>query len=206
MRKTLLVGLAAAIVALTGCARESVDTPGGEIRLQPGSAPGVAACATQPSPPEPVVTAGATMYPESEEMSRVLGSLQQAAESTYREVFAGLEVVPEEGYAIVYRVPSPEFDAFVHDVTEGQCVVIRDAAHSHAELSELQNRITDDADFWQKRKIRINEVGARHDGSGVVVGTLEVDKARMELPKRYGRAIPIIVERAGPVVPLIGRA
>ncbi|MBY8874276.1 hypothetical protein K7640_20815 [Micromonospora sp. PLK6-60] len=197
MRKILLVGLAAMIVAVGGCAREA----GGAADAAPeaGGTPGVEGCATPPSPPESVVTAGATMYPESDELSEALGSIQQAGESTFRDVFAGLETVPEQGYVIVYRLPSARFDAYVRDVAAGQCVLLRDAAHSAAELSALQDRITDDMDYWRTRGVDVNAVGPRHDGSGVVVSTLAVARARAELPKRYGTAIPIIIEQGGPV-------
>ncbi|PZG16547.1 hypothetical protein C1I95_17290 [Micromonospora craterilacus] len=152
-----------------------------------------------------MVTAGATMYPTTDEMSQALDRIRQAGESTYRDTFAGLEVVPEEGYAIVYGVPSPEFEAFVRDAAQGQCVVLRNAAHSFAELNALQDRIMVDWDLWRTRGIDISSIGARHDGSGVEVGTLDVEKARAELPEHYDTDIPIIVEQAGPVAFLSDR-
>lgn len=56
--------------------------------------------------------------------------------------------------------------------------------------------------YWQGKGIRINMIGAEHDGSGVTVGTQDVSRARVELPKRYGIEIPILVEEQEPLVPL----
>ncbi len=201
MRK-VLAGLAMVLVALSGCGQPGGAAPG-ETNRQVGD--GVRACSPDARPPAPIVTAEATMYPTTDEMSQALTRIQHAGESTYRDIFAGLEVVPEEGYAIVYGVPSAEFEAFVGDAAGGQCVVYRNATHSFAELSALQHRIMNDTDFWRKRDIHINSTGPRHDGSGVTVGTLEVEKARAELPAHYGTEIPIIVEQVGRAVPLVGR-
>ncbi|MEV6812152.1 hypothetical protein [Micromonospora sp. NPDC051296] len=188
-----------ALVALSGCAQPG-GAASGETNRQVGNESGVRDCGADPRPPAPVVTAEATMYPTTDEMSQALDRIRQAGESTYRDVFAGLEVVPEEGYGIVYAVPSPEFEAFVRDAAQGQCVVLRNAAHSFADLRTLQDRIMGDMDFWRKRGIDINSVGAQHDGSGVTVGTLEVEKAQAELPAHYGNDIPITVEQVGPAV------
>jgi len=144
------------------------------------------------------------MYGESEEMSSALARIQQAGESTFREVFAGIEVVPEKGLAIVYRIPSAEFDAFIQEAAGGQSILVRDAEHSNAELTVLQNRISDDSDFWRERGIAINMIATNHTGSGVVVGTSDVEKAQVELPAHYGPAIPIQIERMGQAVPLAG--
>jgi hypothetical protein len=69
-------------------------------------------------------------------------------------------------------------------------------------LTALQERITADLRLWAERGVRINTVGARHDGSGVEVGTEDVAAARRDLPGRYGADAPIIVVEQGPVVPL----
>ena len=141
------------------------------------------------------------MYGEAEEMSNALSRIHQAGESTFQDVFAGVEVIPEKGYAIVYRVPSPEFDAFIREAAGAQCVLVRDAAFANARLRTLQDRITRDTAFWRQRGITINTTGTNHDGSGVVVGTLDVAKARAELPKHYGTEIPIIItEEAAPIL------
>ena len=79
--------------------------------------------------------------------------------------------------------------------------MIRDARFSQAALTELQNRISDDSALWRSRGIQINTIFAAHDGSGVTVGTLQVDQARAEIPKHYRSAIPItVVEEAPPVI------
>ncbi|MEV0156729.1 hypothetical protein AB0H57_23785 [Micromonospora sp. NPDC050686] len=56
MRKILLAGVAAMIVGLGGCAREAGGAPDAVSRAR--GTPGVEECATPPSPPEPMVTAG----------------------------------------------------------------------------------------------------------------------------------------------------
>jgi hypothetical protein len=45
-------------------------------------------------------------------------------------------------------------------------------------------------------------IGARHDGSGVEVGTQDPDRARLELPARYGSRAPFVIVDQGPVRPL----
>jgi hypothetical protein len=72
-----------------------------------------------------------------------------------------------------------------------------DAPHSQVELQALAYRITDDMPYWRSRGIAINTVGRPEDGSGVEVGTENVTAALVELPKRYGPAIPIKVVKEG---------
>jgi hypothetical protein len=50
--------------------------------------------------------------------------------------------------------------------------------------------------------VRISCVAARHDGVGVEVGTPDPERARAELPRRYGRDAPLIFVEQGPVVPM----
>jgi hypothetical protein len=54
--------------------------------------------------------------------------------------------------------------------------------------------------------VGVNTVGPLHDGSGITIGTLEVERARAEIPKRYGTEIPITIEEQAPPVPLVGQA
>lgn len=132
----------------------------------------------------------------------VLGRIEQEGRARFAESYAGLEVMPDQLSAVVYRVPSAQFDAFLREVAGEAAVVIRDAPYSVAELTALMERITADLDYWRERGIRINAFGARHDGSGVQVGTQEVARAEVELPKRYGARPPVLIVEEGPILPL----
>lgn len=44
-------------------------------------------------------------------------------------------------------------------------------------------------------------MGARHDGTGVDVGTQDLPEARSTFPERYGDA-PVILVQQGPVRPM----
>jgi hypothetical protein len=116
--------------------------------------------------------------------------------------YAGIEVDQRLVRAIVYRVPSAEFDAFIRISAEDTCVVVRDAAHSIADLTGWHDRITADLDSWTAGGVRISSIGARHDGAGVEIGTQDIERARRELPARYGSGAPLILVEQGPVVPL----
>jgi hypothetical protein len=116
--------------------------------------------------------------------------------------YAGLEVDQERVRAIVYRVPSAAFDDFVRLSAENTCIVVRDAPHSLAELTGWHDRIVADLPAWQAAGIRISSVAARHDGVGVEVGVRDVERARSELPRRYGRTAPLVLVEQGPVIPL----
>jgi hypothetical protein len=116
--------------------------------------------------------------------------------------YAGLEVDQERVRAIVYRVPSAAFDDLVRQSAENTCIVVRDAAHSLADLTEWHDRIVADLPAWQANGIRISTVAARHDGVGVEVGTGDVELARHELLRHYGRTAPLVFVEQGPVRPL----
>ncbi|HZM74976.1 MAG TPA: hypothetical protein VFC19_04570 [Candidatus Limnocylindrales bacterium] len=191
--KLWLVCGAAAVVVAGGCA---------------GTGPGARQEAQEPQgctlvSPSPVVTAGVMMWPDPPGMSEALNEIQTAGYDTFKDVYAGVEVVPEAGYAIVYRVPASEsstrYDEVIRRVAGTQCIVIRDSRFSQVALTELQNRISDDTNFWRGRGIQINTVGSAHDGSGVIVGTTQVVQARAEIPEHYHSSIPITVEQAAPV-------
>ena len=191
--KLWLVGVAAAMAVLGGCAGTG---PGARQEAQ-----GPQGCI--PASPSPIVTAGSTMWPDPPGMSEALNEIQTAGHDRFRDVFAGVEVVPEAGYAIVYRVPSTDYDELIRRAAGTLCIVIRDARFSQAALTELQDRISDDSDFWRSRGIQINTVGSAHDGSGVTIGTLQVEQARAEIPKHYQSGIPITVEQAAPARSLV---
>jgi hypothetical protein len=116
--------------------------------------------------------------------------------------YAGLEVDQQRVRAIVYRVPSATFDDFIRLAADNTCIVVRDAAHSLSELADWNDRIVADIPAWQTYGVRISSVVARHDGVGVEIGTPDVDNARMEMPRRYGRAAPLVFVEQGQVIPL----
>jgi len=136
------------------------------------------------------------------ELYAALARLDSAGRTDFPDVYAGLEIDERRGMAIVYRVPSAAFDDHVRRTAGGLPVELRDAVHPLASLTALQERITADLRLWAGRGVRINTVGARHDGSGVEVGTEDVAAALRDLPGRYGADAPIIVVEQGPVVPL----
>lgn len=158
-------------------------------------------CRTARSP-QMVETAGARMPVTPADLDAVMGQIEHEGRARFAESYAGLEVVPEQVRTIVYRVPSAPFDVFVREVAGDTCVVVRDAAYSAVQLAALADRISADLDYWRERDVRINTVGPRHDGSAVQVGTEDVARARVELPKRYGVRPPVVVVEEAPVVPL----
>ncbi|GAA0817420.1 hypothetical protein [Spirilliplanes yamanashiensis] len=139
------------------------------------------------------------------DLAAVIAAIDEAGGRDFAAAYAGVEVDQAGVRAIVHRVPAADFDAAVRGLTPaGVCVVVRDAAHSRATLAALQERITADLAEWEGRGVRIETVGARHDGSGVEVGARDPERARAELAARYGADAPIVVVRSGPVVPLPG--
>ncbi len=190
---TASLGLAA---ALSGCAGQQDGDPAGT------GGQATAGCASPGPAPSPIETAGTTMYGSISALDQALAEIRRAAEDRFAGVFAGVWVVSEQGHAIVYRVPSAEFDAYVESVSGGQCLYLRDADHSHAALLALARRISDDTAYWRERGITVHETGPRYDGSGVRVGVEQVEQARIELPKRYGTRISIEVEESLGSVPL----
>jgi hypothetical protein len=183
-------GALATAVALTGCAKTESPDSGADLRTD--------GCANV-SAPAPIVTGGATTYPTSEGLDSVIGQLQQRGEVEFADSFAGLEVVPDQGYAIVYRVPSAAFDQMVTSISGGQCVHVRDAPYTAKALRDLAERISGDSEYWRAQGIPVNSIGPLHDGTAVEVGVdaSGVERAKVELPKRYGLTPPMkIVDRA----------
>lgn len=197
----LVVGL------LSACAgQQAGDQPGGGQEGGGGAgAPGPASgewqtdgCAT-PRSPTMVTTAGATFPVTDDQIQELVNRITPAGQGRFAAVYAGLELTPDQVRLIVYRKPSAEFDAYLRAEAGDQCVIVRDAVHSLAELQALADRISGDFKYWRDRGIAINTVGCPQDGSAVEVGTEAVTAAQVELSKRYGTAIPIKVVKEGPV-------
>lgn len=199
------VALASVALALAGCARPGT-APGGH----PDAAGMVrtAGCATATSPP--AMSIDGTPQPANQErLDGVANRLQPYAQAHFADVFTGVELRSEQDRIRVYRKPSADFDAWMVANFATDCVEIVDALHSAKELTALQDRIVADIPYWQSRGVVVNEVSANPDGSGVQVGTTDVERARSELTQRYGADAPIEVVQANPVPafgPLIGSA
>ncbi|MET8149317.1 hypothetical protein ACIBSW_04690 [Actinoplanes sp. NPDC049668] len=135
-------------------------------------------------------------------LAAAIARIDAGGRADHAASYAGLEVDQQRVRAIVYRVPSAEFDDFIRFSAENTCIVVRDAVHSLTELTAWHDRIVADLAAWAAAGVPISSVVARHDGTGVEVGTGEVDLARIELPRGYGRAAPLIFVEQGPVVPM----
>jgi hypothetical protein len=152
--------------------------------------------------PESITVGGLAMPTTPAELEAAMGRIDRGGREDFKESYAGLEVDQQLVRAVVYRVPSAGFDDFIRRAAENTCIVVRDAPHSAADLSVWHDRILEDVSFWTARGIRIVTIGARHDGSGVEVGTQDPDRARLELPARYGSRAPLLIVDHGPVHPL----
>lgn len=60
----------------------------------------------------------------------------------------------------------------------------------------LAMRISGDTAYWREQGIDVHTVGPRYDGSGVPAGVEQVERAQVELPKRYGTQISFKVEES----------
>jgi hypothetical protein len=152
--------------------------------------------------PETVTMGGRTLPATPAALEAAMARIDAGGRADHAGSYAGLEVDQERVRAIVYRVPSAAFDDFIRQSAEDTCIVVRDAAHSLAELTGWNDRVVADLDAWRASGVRISSVVARHDGIGVEIGTRDVERARSEMPRRYGRTAPLVFVEQGPVVPL----
>jgi hypothetical protein len=152
--------------------------------------------------PEGIAVGSLTMPTTPAALDAAIGRIDHGGRNDFPDSYAGLEVDQNLVRAVVYRVPSARFDAFIRQAAENTCIVVRDAPHSAADLGTWHDRVLSDLSFWTARGIRIVTIGARHDGSGVEIGTQDVDRARLELPARYGSRAPLVFVDQGPVRPL----
>jgi hypothetical protein len=110
--------------------------------------------------------------------------------AAHADQYAGVEVGADG--LVVHRKPGGGFDEAVRAALTGVTVSFRDATHSRVELAALADRILADRDYWKAQGVPLWTVGARHDGTGVEVGTPAGRKLLAGARKRYGDA-PIIV-------------
>ena len=126
------------------------------------------------------------------QLDAAMARIDQGGRGDFADSYAGLEVDQQQVRAIVYRVPSEDFDDFIRRTAENTCIVVRDARYSSTDLAVWHDRVLADLPFWTDRGIRIVTIGARHDGSGVEIGTRDLERARLELPARYGSRVPLV--------------
>jgi hypothetical protein len=152
--------------------------------------------------PESLAVGGLTMPTTPAALDAAIGRIDHGGRNDFRNSYAGLEVDQKRVRAVVYRVPSAPFDDFIRQAADNTCIVVRDAPHSAADLGVWHDKVLSDLSFWTACGIRIVTIGARHDGSGVEIGTQDLDRARLELPARYGSRAPLVFVDQGPVQPL----
>jgi hypothetical protein len=149
------------------------------------------------------VTVGSQTMPATPPaLDTAMARIEKSGRTEYSDSYSGLEVDQQLVRAVVYRVPSAEFDDVIRLAADNTCIVVRDALHGLRELTQWHDRLVADLPLWQSKGIRIVTVGARHDGFGVEVGTRDLDRARLELPAHYGATAPLIFIEQGPVIPL----
>jgi hypothetical protein len=194
--RCLLGGVAFGAVLMTGSCGEP-DVP------EPGLVGGwtTAGCEFTRTP-ETMTIGGRTWPVTPKALDAAIARIDKGGRSEHAASYAGIEVDQQRVRAIVYRVPSASFDDFIRQAAEDTCVFVRDAEHGLTELNTWHDRVRDDMAAWKARGVHITTISARHDGAGVEVGTTDVERARHELPKQYGRKAPLIVVEEGPVVPL----
>ncbi|MEV6350016.1 hypothetical protein [Actinoplanes sp. NPDC051851] len=191
--------LLAGVVLMAGCGEadgaEQAETsgPAGEWRT--------AGCEFS-RVPQHATMGGTRMLVTPAPLGAAIGRIDQGGRQRFPESYAGVEVDQLHVRAIVYRVPSEAFDAFLRETARDVCLVVRDAAHGVEELATWHDRIVADLPHWAGAGVRIVTVGSRHDGAGVEIGTRDIDRARRELSGRYGPEAPLVFVEEGPVTPL----
>jgi hypothetical protein len=155
-------------------------------------------CATATRKPEPFID-GTPQPSNQAALSDLADRVRPRAEKDFAAVFAALSLVQERDRIQVFRKPSVDFDRWIVRDFAAYCVEVLDAKYSAVEVESWQRRVTGDMKYWRQHGIEINSVGADAIRGLVVVGTLDVDRARQELPARYGPDLPIEVERQEPI-------
>ncbi|MEV6298060.1 hypothetical protein AB0M02_01490 [Actinoplanes sp. NPDC051861] len=186
MRRDRVVRLlATATFALTGTGCAEITGEAAPDRAAPAGAWRTAGCEFSRAPRE-------VRAPVTPRLGAAIERIQRGGHDRFAASFAGLEVDRIRVRATVYRVPSSDFDDFVRRAAQDSCIVVRDAAHTAAELDDWHDRVVADLAYWDEHGIRIATVGSRHDGVGVEIGTRDFDRARRQLPGRYGSGAPLV--------------
>lgn len=190
-------GVALGVVFMIGGCGDPVDVGSGTVSGG-WSTPGCELARV----PQQVTVGGVSMPTTPPSLETAMEKIDRGGRADFPHSFAGLEVDEEGVRAIVYRVPSAEFDDFVRQSAGTACVVVRDAAHSTGDLAGWHDRVLADLPYWSHRGVRIVSVGARHDGAGVEIGATDVRHVREELQARYGVRAPLIFVEQAPVRPM----
>jgi hypothetical protein len=195
--RLLLAG--ALVMTAPGCASDDGTGPS-----QPtGPTGGWRTAACEFNRPPHFTTLGTRRLPATPpRLAAAMERIDRGGRERFADSYAGLEVDQAKVRAIVYRVPSEAFDAFIRAGAEDNCIVVRDAAHAVAELTEWHDRVVADLPYWSAQGIRIATVGSRHDGAGVEIGTLDLEATRRGFRSRYGDEAPLVLVEEGPVRPL----
>ncbi|MFC7528038.1 hypothetical protein [Actinoplanes sp. GCM10030250] len=201
MRRDRMIRLlTAGFLALsgTGCA----ETTGAAMPERTAQAGGwrTAGCEFK-RPPLHTMVGGARMPITPARLGAAMERIERGGLDRFAASYAGIEVDQLRVRAIVYRVPSAEFDDFVRHSAQDNCIVVRDAAHAVSELGSWHDQVVADLPYWSEQGVRIVTVGSRHDGVGVEIGTRDLDQARRKLPARYGVEAPLVFIEEGPVTP-----
>lgn len=152
--------------------------------------------------PQSIAMGSTTMPVTPPDLEAVMARIDQAGRTTYTDSYAGLEVDQEDVRAVVYRVPSTEFDNFIRETAGNTCVTVHDAPHSEADLTVWQDRVI--ADLPELSAAGIFTIGARHDGAGVELGVENTTQAQDQIHARYGPSAPFLFQEQPPVQLLAG--
>lgn len=117
------------------------------------------------------------------------------ARERFPQLYAGIET--RDGQVLVYRMPSPAFDAALRELAVP--AVPMDAPYAAPTLDALADRVVADIPYWERQGIDVTSVGARHDGTAVDVGTTQPQRLAPLLASRYGSAPPALAEPVGPI-------
>jgi hypothetical protein len=83
---------------------------------------------------------GGTPQPANQDaLGQIADRIVVPAEERYADVYAGLELAPEQDRVRVFRKPSSNFDAWILRDFRADCVELVDAPHTAVELKALQD-------------------------------------------------------------------
>lgn len=157
-----LVLPALVLVAVASCARPEAAEVGGPVMT---TAP---ATTTYTEPPD------TTSYPpgyNNEELQAATNVLKPLLEGEFATTYASVVVRNNVPMLVIFRKPNPQFEAAVRKATPNVRIDFRDARYSYAELSDHQDWVIKDREYWSGRGIVVNSVGHGTDGSALEVGT-----------------------------------
>ena len=194
-----LFALFAGVVLMTGACGDETGAEAADAGLTGGWS--TAGCEFS-RVPQTMPMGDSTMPVTPPELDAAMARIDRAGRTEHADSYAGLEVDQEQVRAIVYRVPSAEFDDVIRRAAENTCVTVRDAPHAAADLAVWQDRVVADLPSWTAQGVQIYTVGARHDGAGVELGVQNQTRTKDQLLARYGQSAPLIFVEQAPVYPL----